>query len=86
MDTPNPVLLSFVKHLPETSPAKLKVLAGASFRDISGQAGEEWKHLAPISREEEIPEGMIDIGYAEWLKEADAEDRTRMLGWLKMVH
>lgn len=85
-DAPNPVLLSFVKHLPDESAVKKLVTQGAPFREISEQANLEWKLIAPVISSDEPPTPeLIRMGYETWYKEADTEDRTRMLGWLNML-
>ncbi|MCA9482997.1 MAG: hypothetical protein KC553_04630 [Nitrospina sp.] len=85
-DGPNPVLLSFVKHLPEESVVKKLVKSGAPFREISEQASLEWKQIAPVVSSDAPPTpDLVRMGYEAWYKDADAEDRTRMLGWLNML-
>lgn len=86
----NPILLSLAKPLPHNAPTKILIESGAPLRDIAGQAKVEWTCLAthvqnPLGKDER-PGWLKENGYAEWLKDADQEDRTRMLGWLNMIH
>ncbi len=84
---PSPVLVEFSDGLPDTSVAKKLVYSGGSFREISDQARREWVLLAPLVQSKEPPPPeLIAVGYEEWYAEADAKDRTRMLGYLDMLY
>ena len=87
--THHPILFSLAKPLPEKAPSRVMIENGASLQDIAGQAKMEWACLAAHHQEKKPAAGpgwLLENGYADWLKEADEEDQTRMLGWLDMIH
>jgi len=87
--SPNVVLLSMTDPLPDSAATKVMASAGKSYAEIAIQAEFDWNCLAHLETAQKDSktgrEWLRENGYGAWLDEADPEDRTCMLGWLRMI-
>ncbi len=86
---PNSYLKSMIVDLPESSKARLMIEKDENLDEIVNQIRLEKQCLFKF--DEEIQEGetgktlLCKFGFAEWLKEAELEDRQEMYGFMVQI-
>ncbi|PIQ97846.1 MAG: hypothetical protein COV67_02070 [Nitrospinae bacterium CG11_big_fil_rev_8_21_14_0_20_56_8] len=86
---PHAILQAMADQIPEPSRVRRMIDAGEELEAIALQAGLEKKNLIRLESgmEENSAEQtwLEDHGYEAWLKDADREERLRVIGALQMI-
>lgn len=81
----HPILEELAQQLPESTTTFRHISEKRSFTDIVQQARLEFSWLGNTEASAESSACLEANGYADWLKDAEDDDRTRCMGALKLI-